>query len=619
MKIFCNALIILIGFLSGFMVIFSSCNGSFSSKERKETFDQSVIKAKKFAAESSDSCLIYADSAIGYLAKTNENDTAIIPLMRIKAQFWLSKGNADSAISIYKRTRNIAIITSDTLALAQISYKLSELLISNEDYSQAETYIQEAVTSYEQLKQDYNTANAYGQFGMLFVGKKNNTRAHEYLMKAYHFYEQLDSINALGSVCVTIANNYMDMNDNANAVKFYKSAISNLTPFHNTTSLRSAYLGLGVIYRNSHPDSAMACYRKVVALHDSDKSSGPPTSALYNIANLYLDKKQYAKAIAEYDKVLQICRERKLAAGIARVYSGYASVYIKAGDMPAAVKYDKMAAQLADSLGFKSLTLNLLKNLKVDYQDMGDYKNAYDVSEQVRVLNATILAEDNKAALENLEKLSKAEKKVLENTILKTELLNDKNRLFYRQIIIAIMLIALLFLSVMFWRNHRLHLDRANAYEVLIKRYKEEIKIRKKHLSLTQAAKDINENVQPSLPVTDLLVEQMINLFTAEKPYLNPKLKVDDVAEKLNTSQKTLSLALKAYNNSNFNNFTNTFRIEEARKRMEDVRYNNYKIDAIGTECGFGSKQSFYNAFEQVTGLKPGFYRNQLLSMQEAG
>ncbi|MFZ4708183.1 MAG: AraC family transcriptional regulator [Bacteroidales bacterium] len=52
---------------------------------------------------------------------------------------------------------------------------------------------------------------------------------------------------------------------------------------------------------------------------------------------------------------------------------------------------------------------------------------------------------------------------------------------------------------------------------------------------------------------------------------------------------------------------------------MEDMRYNNYKIDAIGTECGFGSKQSFYTPFEQVTGLKPGYYRNQLLSLQEAG
>ena len=619
MKKFNKAFIFLIGLSSGFMVIFSSCDSNYSSQQRKEAFDRFVSKAQKYAAEKSDSCLIYADSAIGFLAKANENDTAIIPLMRIKADFWGEKDNSDSAISIYKRTLNIAVSASDTLALAQISFELSELFIHTEDYIQAETYIQETATCYEKLKDELNLAAAYGRYGMLLLGKKNNIKAHEYLMKAFTIFENLDSLNALGWVCTTIADNYNEMNDKTNATKFYKKAISNLERVHDTSRLTTAWLNMGVMYRNINPDSAMACYRKAISLHNPDDTSGPPVAVFYNIANLYLDQKQYAKAIAEYDKVLQICRERKLAAGIARVYSGYASVYIKQGNLPEATKYDKLAVQLADSLGFKSLTLKLLRNLKVDYQDMGDYKNAYDVSERVREINETILAEDNKAALENLEKLSKAEKKVLENTILKNEIQKDKEQLFYRQIIIGIMLAALLFLTIMFWKNHRLHLDRAYAYEVLIKRYKEEIKIRKKHLSPTQAAKDINENEQPLLPDTDMLVGQMINWFNAEKPYLNPKLRVDEVAEKLNTSQKAIALALKTYNNSNFNSFTNTFRIEEARKRLEDASYNNYKIDAIGSDCGFGSKQSFYSAFEQVTGLKPGYYRSQLCSMQEAG
>jgi transcriptional regulator GlxA family with amidase domain len=32
----------------------------------------------------------------------------------------------------------------------------------------------------------------------------------------------------------------------------------------------------------------------------------------------------------------------------------------------------------------------------------------------------------------------------------------------------------------------------------------------------------------------------------------------------------------------------------------------------IATQSGFGSKQPFYNAFEEFTGLNPGFYRDEI-------
>ncbi len=604
------------GFFSFLLLQLFSCNNPFTSqhlnKQDKISYERTSLKARQFAAQQNDSALLYADSAIQILAKKSKNDTAIISLMRIKADLWKKKDNADSAISIYKRTRNIAISTSDTLALAQISFELSELFIHKEDYNQAETYIQETSACYEQLKDKLNLAASYGHYGMLLVGKKNNAKAHEYLMKAYNIFENLDSLNALGWVCITIGDNYVEMDDRSNAAKFYRSAICHLAQVHDTSSMRTAYLNMGVMYRRNNPDSAMACYRKVLALTNSDDPSGPPLATYYNIANLYLDQKQYDKAIAEFDKVLQICREEKLAAGIARVYSGYASVFIKQGNLPAAAKYDKLAVEVADSLGYKSLSLKLMRNLKVDYQDMGDYKAAYDVSEKIRELNATVIAEDNKAALENLEKLSKAEKKELENTILKTELKNDQNQLFYRQIIIAILIVALIVTAMMFWNSRRLYINRSHAYEVLMKRYKEESEIRKKQSGSDQVTNEIKEIGNTVTDFSDPLLQQLTILYSTEKTYLNPKLKVDDVAEKLNTSQKNLSLALKIYDNSNFNSFTNKFRIEEAKKRLEDTRYTNYKIEAIGNDCGFGSKQSFYNAFEQVTGLKPGYYRNQL-------
>lgn len=121
----------------------------------------------------------------------------------------------------------------------------------------------------------------------------------------------------------------------------------------------------------------------------------------------------------------------------------------------------------------------------------------------------------------------------------------------------------------------------------------------------------------PHSAISNTLIEQLIIYFKYEKPYLNPKLKVDDVARTLNSSQKAIAIALRTYKGFNFNMFTNHFRVESARFLLGDPVFTHYSIMDIARNSGFGSKQSFYTAFEQFTGTNPGQYRKQKLSRME--
>ncbi len=59
----------------------------------------------------------------------------------------------------------------------------------------------------------------------------------------------------------------------------------------------------------------------------------------------------------------------------------------------------------------------------------------------------------------------------------------------------------------------------------------------------------------------------------------------------------------------NFNRLVNQFRIEEAKRRLADPRWDDHAILTIAIESGFGSVGPFNRAFKEQTGMTPGRYR----------
>ncbi len=98
------------------------------------------------------------------------------------------------------------------------------------------------------------------------------------------------------------------------------------------------------------------------------------------------------------------------------------------------------------------------------------------------------------------------------------------------------------------------------------------------------------------------LATQLNKYVENQKPWLNPKLSLYDLASELNTTNQQLSTLLRGYLNTNFYDFINHYRVEEVKKRLKDSS-NQYTILAIALECGFNSKASFNRIFKQKTGV----------------
>jgi tetratricopeptide (TPR) repeat protein len=589
------------------VTIMQSCNSVDKNTEsNQDRYKNLVERSDKFLKTNPDSAIYYADSVIQFLLKNGITDSTLIAMMGIKAQSWLNKGHSDSAINILLRARTMAIEASDTLAQANSSFKLGEVLADREDYNSAEKYIKEAILLFELHKKEYKLAAAYHLFGTLLISKGDNMKAQEYLMKATAVFKHLDSFNALGVIYIAIARNNNAMGNKDEAAKYYKLAISQLAEAHDTSNLGIAYINMGVMLRTTNPDSALALYRKAIALLAASDSSQPPIVEKYNIANLYLDQKQYSKALEEYDEVLELCKSYNLAGGIARVYSGYASVYEETGKRSLATSYLTKAVRIADSIGDVSLGLKLRQSLMDNYRKQHNYDAAMLINDTIKIIHDTLTTGGNKTIMRTMEQLHEAENKELENSILKKELKNQADQTIYRQVIFTILALALVLMFYLYRKISRLYVERTKAYHTLISKYKQESELLSRLRSIKTT--EILPGTESQTAKNDIL-EQLIEYYVTEKPYLDPKLKVADVAEKLNCSRKAIALALKEYKDSNFNTFTNRFRVDMAIAMMDNPTFSNYKIEAIAYDSGFGSKSNFYDKFESCTGVKFNYYR----------
>ncbi len=102
------------------------------------------------------------------------------------------------------------------------------------------------------------------------------------------------------------------------------------------------------------------------------------------------------------------------------------------------------------------------------------------------------------------------------------------------------------------------------------------------------------------------LFMKLKNIMENEKPYLEPKLSLATLAERLGISPNQLSQVINQEGNVNFYDFVNTYRVEEFIRKSKANK--NHSILARAFDSGFNSKSSFNTIFKNHKGLTPSVY-----------
>lgn len=90
--------------------------------------------------------------------------------------------------------------------------------------------------------------------------------------------------------------------------------------------------------------------------------------------------------------------------------------------------------------------------------------------------------------------------------------------------------------------------------------------------------------------------------------YLEPELSMTALASELGISSSHLSKLVNNHSGQSFSDYINSLRVAQAQKLLADDTFNNYTMVAIGLECGFNSRSTFYSSFKKFTSITPSQY-----------
>jgi len=338
----------------------------------------------------------------------------------------LGNNHPDSALIFLEQAYQIATDHDFQYQKAKIHFRQSFIFSLNTDYPKAlehglkarEIILNEPDLHIDTLKQDIYLRIIH-QIGLIYY----HTTQYE---QALEYYDLLL--------------NYLDQQQNDPE-----------RPMISKAYMR-AYINTGAVYLVQRKfDQAEVYYTKAMAYLEKDDKL-VHSVLLNNLGIIAYERDELETALDYHNRALSIRIKEDNQSGIAQSYNNLGNCYRKLNDNEQALKYFMQGLKVSEDnglLGSNLIALQLLSNI---YNELGEYKNAFDTYVEYKLLNDSIVGQEKIQTITRLEQQYKFNEKLQIAQLRQEQLELQKIRqqrtflLIIGLIVLGIIILVLLFI-----------------------------------------------------------------------------------------------------------------------------------------------------------------------------
>ena len=568
-----------------------------------------AVRAQEGAA--SHAAVIQADTLPALLERLERDPEDIDLLVEICSQYTMRSEFA--AIHPYvSRLRRAGAAHDDERALMYADLFSGQSYLLAEGSDSTRIYLDRALIRGRQCEDPVALCRIYNALGIYAVSIETNYFGGiEYFLEAME-YARSASLNRFYLVAqCNLANTYYMRNDPA-GLKYAEEVCRLGTEWgYDYLAFGGAVISAYMHYMLGDQDRALEYILRT--LPDTDKF-GYHTELYSLYANILHAQGDDAGAERYYLMALDHIDEKVVTAAV-MTYLSYGTYLNDRGEYARAIPVLRQGIELSERSNNAVHRYKLYLRISEAETALGRYREALDYFKSYHSQADSIFNVERERSINELRVRYDAERQ--ENMLRKSEIdLTRQQRRF--QLLLLLLLFAVGISTVVYILYRR----KDKMYKQIVRQQYEFLKKEKK------AAQPAMPPPGPTSPQTEKpspdrddhavrdaeLFARIEYLMQTEGVYRQNDLTIERLAERLDTNRTYISRAINQQAGKTFSSYVNSYRIDEAVRRLSDVD-DDTPLKALAQTLGYNHLQTFYTSFQSAIGMPPSKYREKLLKL----
>lgn len=319
---------------------------------------------------------------------------------------------------------------ADTQKIALINQLFSRLVYQNTDTARA--LARQALEVSKRLDLQANAADAWYKIGMSYAIQGKYPEGVDAFLKTHEIYTALDRQTGIAFAEKGLGNMHQVMGEMEPAIDYFRislkryrahgdsnqlnAALNNLAlgfleieafdsaahylqeradlseAMRNLTGLASAQNNLGTALKGlGRYEDAEDSYLSALQIRREQGAQRHEGLVLGNLADLYRMQGKFAESAITFEESINIRERIGDRRGVALNSRRLGETLIEVGDLRGAARATEKSVSIAQELGFLDYEISAMAQLKGIYSRLGQFQKAFDASEQLAVLNDSLL------------------------------------------------------------------------------------------------------------------------------------------------------------------------------------------------------------------------------------
>jgi AraC-like DNA-binding protein len=520
---------------------------------------------------------------------------------------YLQIGMADSAVFFCRKGYELAVKINNQRFMEYMSMNLASSYILAGDKTKALEYCKKSL-----VINKYNMKNSASINHMLSVIYGDIGRledATSYLLRSVQFFKELQDYSSLGYPYYNLSLLYKNLNNKKEEEKYLKLAIDAFEKTNDLRGLGYVYNGVGMNILADEPQKAMQSFQKSLKYRKLINEWQGISFTEGNIAMAFRVMENPDSAFYHLNNSLKAANVINDPLALAQSYLAFADYYNHFSFPKKAIEYSLNALARLKEIKFLESEEKAYDIISDSYNRLGDSRNSLYYLKLKNEVHDTLYTQEMRKSVLNLRMKYDVEEKDKELAALEAKKTNLESKVVLHQIITLITILGSILIVgfILFYYRNKI---------VMVVRFLKTIPMRgaedkrriKAVMKAIETQSEIPETKHIDSRVSENLLFKLNELMINEKVFLNPQITQQEIARRLNTNTAYLSRLINDNLSSNFSNYVNGYRIEEAKKLLMSNKENNLSFEGIGQVVGFNSKSAFNYAFKKATGKTPTQY-----------